>query len=428
MIGFIVIVFSLLLFGGTPIGLTLGLTGLFALLRIGDPRLLTLVARRIFSGMNFFPLLAIPFFIMAGEIMNKTGITVHLIRFANVLVGHVRGGLAQVNILASIFFAGITGAAVADAAALGSVLIPAMVQENYDTGFSAAVTAASSIIGPIIPPSIIMVVYGYTMRVSIAALFAAGVVPGILIGIALMIMSWFICEREDYGPPRPKATFAEFRAVLREGILALIMPAIILGGILSGVFTPTEAAAVAVAYAAFVGFVIFRTLRLRDFPDIIYRTVVSSSVIYLIIGCASIFSYVLADQRVPELAANIILSFSSNKYVVLLLMNILLLIAGMFMEISANVLILGPILAPIAIGLGVDPLHFGIIMIVNLNIGLVTPPLGECLFIVCGLTGLSLEEVAQKTLPFILMEILALLLITYVEFLPMFLPRLLGFA
>jgi tripartite ATP-independent transporter DctM subunit len=266
MIGFIVIVFSLLLVGGTPIGLTLGLTGLFALLRIGDPRLLPLVARRIFSGLNFFPLLAIPFFIMAGEIMNKTGITVHLIRFANVLVGHVRGGLAQVNILASIFFAGITGAAVADAAALGSVLIPAMVQEKYDTGFSAAVTAASSIIGPIIPPSIIMVVYGYTMRVSIAALFAAGVVPGVLIGIALMIMSWFICQREDYGRPRPKATFAELRAVLREGILALIMPAIILGGILSGVFTPTEAAAVAVAYAAFVGFVIFRTLKLRDFP------------------------------------------------------------------------------------------------------------------------------------------------------------------
>jgi tripartite ATP-independent transporter DctM subunit len=425
---FMGIVFGTLLFIGAPIGFTLGITALLCLLRLDNPILLKLIPQRFFAGIDSFPLMAMPFFMLAGDIMNQSGITERLVGFTNTLVGHLRGGLAHVNILASVFFAGITGSAVADTAALGSILIPAMSQAGYSTAFSAAVTAASSVIGPIIPPSIIMVLYGSIMGVSIAGLFAAGVVPGLLFGAALMIPAGIISKKRDYPIGDKRATIGEIWASFKESFLALIMPVLILGGILGGVFTPTEAAAVAVLYACLVGFFVFKTLRVQDLPRMLLHTSSVMGMIFLIMASASILGWLLASERIPELVSRLVLSISTNPHVVMLLINLFLLFVGMFMDIGAALVILAPILAPLAISVGVNPLHFGVIMTINLNIGLITPPLGACLFVACGIGQLKLEEVVPDLWPFILAEVAILLLITYVPVIPMFLPRLLGLA
>ncbi|MGI6034499.1 MAG: TRAP transporter large permease [Limnochordia bacterium] len=425
---FMGIVFATLLFIGAPIGFTLGITALLCLLRLDNPVLLKLIPQRFFAGIDSFPLMAMPFFMLAGDIMNQSGITERLVGFTNTLVGHLRGGLAHVNILASVFFAGITGSAVADTAALGSILIPAMSEAGYSTPFSAAVTAASSVIGPIIPPSIIMVLYGSIMGVSIAGLFAAGVVPGLLFGLALMIPAGIISKKRDYPIGYKRATLGEIWASFKESFLALIMPILILGGILGGVFTPTEAAAVAVFYACLVGFFVFKTLKVQDLPRMLLHTSSVMGMIFLIMASASILGWLLASERIPELVSRLVLSISTNPHVVMLLINLFLLFVGMFMDIGAALVILAPILAPLAISVGVNPLHFGVIMTINLNIGLITPPLGACLFVACGISRLKLEDVVPDLWPFILAEVAILFLITYVPIIPMFLPKLLGFA
>lgn len=425
---FMGIVFATLLFIGAPIGFTLGITALLCLLRLDNPVLLKLIPQRFFAGIDSFPLMAMPFFMLAGDIMNQSGITERLVGFTNTLVGHLRGGLAHVNILASVFFAGITGSAVADTAALGSILIPAMSEAGYSTPFSAAVTAASSVIGPIIPPSIIMVLYGSIMGVSIAGLFAAGVVPGLLFGLALMIPAGIISKKRDYPIGDKRATLGEIWASFKESFLALIMPILILGGILGGVFTPTEAAAVAVFYACLVGFFVFKTLKVQDLPRMLLHTSSVMGMIFLIMASASILGWLLASERIPELVSRLVLSISTNPHVVMLLINLFLLFVGMFMDIGAALVILAPILAPLAISVGVNPLHFGVIMTINLNIGLITPPLGACLFVACGISRLKLEDVVPDLWPFILAEVAILFLITYVPIIPMFLPKLLGFA
>lgn len=411
---------------GVPIAFCLGIASLSALLLLDNPVFLKIVPQMVFQGVSMFSLMAIPFFILAGEIMNKARITQTLIGFANVLVGHVKGGLAHVNIVSSIFFAGITGAAVADTAALGTILIPGMKKEGYDEDFSAAVTISSSIIGPIIPPSIVMVIYGVTMKVSVAALFASGFIPGILIGVTLMVVAYFISRKRGYGGQK-RATFREVLSKLREGLIALLIPIIILGGILSGIFTPTEAAAVAVAYGIIAGMFIFKTLKLRDFPTMLKRTAITSSVVLLIIGCAKIMGWVLAYHRMPELIANAFLSITDNPYLILFLINILLLAVGMFLEISAAIVLLAPILAPIAINMGIHPLHFAIVMLVNLNIGLITPPLGQCIFTVCSITNLKMEQVVKATMPFLVAEIGILFLITYFPSITAFVPKMMGY-
>lgn len=425
---FMGIVFATLLFIGAPIGFTLGITALLCLLRLDNPVLLKLIPQRFFAGIDSFPLMAMPFFMLAGDIMNQSGITERLVGFTNTLVGHLRGGLAHVNILASVFFAGITGSAVADTAALGSILIPAMSEAGYSTPFSAAVTAASSVIGPIIPPSIIMVLYGSIMGVSIAGLFAAGVVPGLLFGLALMIPAGIISKKRDYPIGDKRATLGEIWSSFKESFLALIMPVLILGGILGGVFTPTEAAAVAVFYACLVGFFVFKTLKVQDLPRMLLHTSSVMGMIFLIMASASILGWLLASERIPELVSQLVLSISTNPHVVMLLINFFLLFVGMFMDIGAALVILAPILAPLAMSVGVNPLHFGVIMTINLNIGLITPPLGACLFVACGISRLSLEDVVPDLWPFILSEVAILFLITYVPIIPMFLPKLLGFA
>ncbi|HPJ25667.1 MAG TPA: TRAP transporter large permease [Synergistaceae bacterium] len=426
MTGFITTCFLVLIALGMPIGFVLGTTGLGAILKMDIPSILQIVPQRYFAGVDMFTLMAMPFFILAGEIMNKTGITTRLVKFSNVLVGHLQGGLAHANILASVFFAGITGAAVSDTAAIGSMLIPAMTEEGYDKAFSAAVTASSSIIGPTIPPSNIMVIYGAFMQVSIAGLFLAGVLPGLLVAGALMILTARISKKRGYPVGERRATLKEMLMAFKDAFIALLMPAIILGGILSGIFTPTEAAAVAVAYALFIGFFVYRNLSIRDLWPLFMKMARTTGVVFLVIAAASILGWVLTIEQIPEKVATLMLSISTNKWIVMGMILALLLFVGMFMDIAAALIILGPILHPLAVQIGFHPLHFGIIMVVSLNIALMTPPVGACLFVACGISKLTIEELSREIFPFILVVLAVLLLITFVPAIPLFLPKLMG--
>ncbi|AER67451.1 TRAP dicarboxylate transporter, DctM subunit [Thermovirga lienii DSM 17291] len=428
MTGFITAVFVIFLVVGMPIGFVLGVTGLLSMLKMNVPSILQLVPQRYFAGVDMFTLMAMPFFILAGDIMNKTGITQKLVKFSNVLVGHLQGGLAHANIVASVFFAGLTGAAVSDTAAIGSMLIPAMVEEGYDKDFSAAVTASSSIIGPTIPPSNIMVIYGAFMQVSIAGLFLAGILPGILVAVALMILTARISKKRGYPVGQRRATLKEMILAFKEAFVALLMPIIILGGILSGVFTPTEAAAVAVAYALFVGFVVYRSITVRDLVPIFIKMARTTGVVFLVIAAASILGWVLTMEQIPEKVANLMLGISTNKWVVMGMILLLLLFVGMFMDIAAALIILGPILHPLAVKMGFHPLHFGIIMVLSLNIALMTPPVGACLFVACGISRLTIEQLSREIFPFILVVVSVLILITVFPGIPLFLPRLMGYA
>jgi tripartite ATP-independent transporter DctM subunit len=422
----IAVVFFMTLASGIPVAFSLALTSLVVLLVIGDVPL-HLIPQRMFTGMDSFPLMAVPFFILAGELMNSAGITQRIVRFSNALVGHIRGGLAHVNIVASMFFAGISGSAVADTAALGSILIPAMEKDGYDTTFSAAVTASSSIIGPIIPPSIPVVIFALVGSVSVGGLFLAGVVPGVLIGFGLMIVAYIISRRKNYGSKHPLVSLREFGSSFVGAFIPLLMPLIIMGGILSGVFTPTEAASVAVAYAVVIGFFVLRTLKLKDLPGIFYRSMVTTSIILTVMACANIFSWILGTELIPQKVAMAITSLTSNPYLFLLLINVLLLIVGCFLEGLASIIILVPILIPLSQQMGIDPLHFGIIVVMNLMIGLITPPLGLCLFVCCSVANVDLIKLIRVTTPFIVVEIGALLIVTYFPQIVLFIPHMFGF-
>jgi C4-dicarboxylate transporter DctM subunit len=406
---------------GIPIAFVLGLTSFVALLYSGNIPLL-LMPKEMFSGTDSFPLLAVPFFIFAGNLMNAGGITKRLINFCNIFLGYVRGGLALVNVVASMFFAGITGAAVADTSALGSILIPAMTEEKYDRDYSAAVTAASSTVGPIIPPSIPMVILGTVGELSIGALFLAGVIPGIMVGLSLLVVSYIISRRRNYPKGRIKS-IKEFFFGLKDAMLALLMPGIIMGGILGGIFTPTEAAVVAVVYALLVSFLVYREIRWKDLPKILIDSIVTTSIIMLVIANSAIFGWILANQQVPQAVAQVFLSVSNNKWVILLLINIFLLFVGTFMETTASLIILTPILLPLAVKIGIDPIHFGVVMVLNLVIGLITPPLGVCLFIACSIAKITLEQIAKAILPFLIAVIAVLFIVTYIPELSLWIPR-----
>ncbi|MBU2261943.1 MAG: TRAP transporter large permease [Proteobacteria bacterium] len=422
----LIITFLVTLVSGIPVAFCLAITSLVFLLLL-DSVPLHLIPQRMFTGMDSFPLMAVPFFIMAGDLMNSAGITMRIVRFASVLVGSIRGGLAHVNIVASMFFAGVSGSAVADTAALGSILIPAMEKDGYGKTFSAAVTAASSVIGPIIPPSIPVVIYALAGSVSIGGLFLAGVVPGVLIGLGLMLVSYVIARKHKIGHKRPRATLKEFRESFRGAILPLLMPVIILGGILSGVFTPTEASCVAVAYAIVIGMFVMRTIKFRDLPHIFFRSMLITSTILMVMACANIFSWILGTQQIPQAMGRALSSFSNNPYVFLLLVNLFLLVVGCFLEGIAAIVIIVPILIPVAKALGIDQLHFGMIVIMNLMIGLITPPLGLCLFVVCSVAKVDFTKLVRASIPFILVEIAALFVVTYFPFLVLFIPHFFGF-
>jgi len=418
--------FIITLFMGIPIAFSLGISSLIFLFMLHAVPL-TVIPQRFFSAIDSFTLLAIPFFILAGQLMNKTGITKSLVKFADILIGRLRGGLAQVNILASIFFAGLTGAGVADTSALGSILIPAMEEQGFTPEYSAAITASSSVIGPIIPPSIIMVTFGSIMGISVGSLFAAGIIPGIVVGAGLMVLAYIIAVKDNHPYRKEKVKRKEAIATFKDAIYSLIMPLIIVGGIFSGIFTPTESAAIAVAYALFVGFVVFRSLTIKDLIDSLVSSAVTTSVIILIMGLANVFGWSLAIQKIPQALATLITGMHLSKIGFLILVNFFLLFMGMIMETGANAILLGPILMPLAMSYGINPLHFSLIMLVNLNIGLATPPLGVCLFVACPIAKISMEQISKSIFPFILMEILVLFLITFVPEIVLIVPRIFGY-
>jgi tripartite ATP-independent transporter DctM subunit len=412
---------------GVPIVFAIGLASLAGILALPHVPLI-LIPNRMFSGMDSFPLMAIPFFLLAGELMNVGGITMRIVRFANALVGHIRGGLAQANIVASMFFAGITGSALADAAAIGSILIPAMREEGYDEDFSAAVTASAALMGPIIPPSITMVIFGVTASVSIGGLFMAGLVPGVLIGLSLMGVAYAIARRRRYPKAARMVTAGEFVRRLKDAALALLTPVIILGGILGGVMTPTEAAAVAVFYALFLGIYVFRVLAWRQVPILLLRTGIVTGFIMIIVATANVFAWLLATEQVPQQLSRAFLTISREPWVVLLVVNVFLLVVGALMDTSAAIIILVPVLLPLVTGVGIDPLHFGLVMCINLILGMATPPFGVVLFLVSNMTKLSLERLVRAMWPFLAVELAILLLVTYVPAIALFVPRMLGLA
>ena len=393
----------------------------------GQEKDITLLYRNVYNGMDSFPLMAIPFFMLAGEMMNRGGITRRLVEFSQACVGHFKGGLAQVNILSSMLFAGLSGSAVADTSALGSMLIPTMEKEGYTRKFAAAVTAASSVIGPIIPPSGIMIIYAYVMGESVAALFLAGIVPGILVGIGLMSVTRYLAGSSDFPTSRPRASWGEKGQASLKAFFPLLTPVIILGGILIGVMTPTEASAVAVFYAFLVSIFILREMTLKDLPDVLTKAALTSSVVLLLVGAAMAFKTVVSLSHAPETLAAFILSLSENPLILLLLINLLLFIVGMFLDAGPAIIILGPILGPIFVDLGVHPVHFAIIMSVNLTVGLATPPMGLVLFVASSVSGEKVESIARAILPFLAVEIFVIFLITYVPAISLFVPTYFGF-
>jgi len=424
------ILVALLFFGllvlGVPVGYVLGLAGIAGMVQIGGEQFFAMAPKRFFAGLDLFPFLAMPFFILAGEIMNRSGITHKLVGFADALVGYMRGGMAHSNMVASVFFAGITGAATADAAAFGNTLVPAMVKNGYTRPFACAVTAAGSIIGPTIPPSTLMVVYGSLMGVSIAGLFAAGILPGILICLLCMTLIAAFGRRWKLPKGEGRPSLMSILKSFRESILALVMPVLILGFILGGVTTPTEAASIAVAYALFLGGVVYRSLTLRDLYEMLARTALITGVIFLIIASASILGWWMTFEQIPQAIAAGFLSVTENPNAIIGMILLLLLGIGLFMDINAALIILAPVLAPLTVTIGMDPVHAGVMIVLALNISLMTPPVGACLFVLSSVTGERIEQISKALWPFLVVEVGVLMAIAFWPDLTLFVPRLLG--
>jgi len=418
-----------IIFGGTiiigvPIGFSIGITALVGVMLLDAPMQLAIL--KYFSGLDMFSFMAIPFFILAGELMNIAGITRVLVDFADLLVGRFRGGMAHIVIVTSMIFASITGSATSAASTLGTTMIPEMKKKGYDIDFSAGVIASASVLGPIIPPSILMIIVGSITGISVGALFVSGFIPGLIFGFGLMITAWIIARKKMY--PRREEHFQWKEVVIRglSAIPAFFMPVIILGGVFSGVFSVTEASSVAVGYAFFYGMVRRPRAFLRDLYGALSRSVNVSVMILTVIGCAGMISWVLAADMIAQRIADSFLEISRNPYIFLLLINIFYLIVGSLMEPGAAILITVPLLFPLALVVGVHPLHFGLVVVLNMCIGFITPPVGLCLYVLCGITKLPLERVSRAVLPFLFVEIAALGLITYVPYLALILPRLVG--
>ena len=421
----VIAIFFFFILIGLPIGVTLGVAGVAGLVQIGGENFLTMAPKRFFEGLDLFTFMAMPFFILAGEIMNRSGITQKLAAFADALIGYTRGGLAHSNMIASVLFAGMTGAAVADSAAFGNTLVPAMVKEGYSRPFSCAVTVAGSIIGPTIPPSNLMVIYGSLMGVSIAGLFAAGILPGLL--ICLLCMSVIAALGRRLSLPKSKERFSLLRILwaFKTSFLALLMPGIILGGILGGIVTPTEAAAIAVFYALLISTVVYRALTFADILEMLVRTSRITGIVFLIIASASILSWWMTFMQIPQKIAAFFLFLSSDPRVIIALILALLLSIGMFMDINAALIILSPVLAPLTLTIGMDPVHAGIMIVLALNISLMTPPVGACLFVLSSITGERIERISVSLIPFLIVEVLVLILVAYWDKMTLWIPRIL---
>jgi tripartite ATP-independent transporter DctM subunit len=423
----LVVVFGALLLLGVPVAFAIGIGTLVTMFlgMAAEPALIT-VAQRMATGLDSFALLAIPFFILAGQLMNRGGIARRLIDFAKAVIGMFPGGLAFVHILASMLFGAISGSAVAAASAIGGVVGPRMVEEGYDKEFSAAVNITSATTGLVIPPSNILIVYSLASGgVSIGALFLAGYLPGILVGLSLMVVGGFFAVRMHY-PVAGAFRFGEAIRKFLSALPSLMLLAVVIGGIVAGIFTATEAAAVAVLYSGILAFV-YREVRVRDLPQILLETVGTTAIVMLLIGTSTAMSWLLSYENIPQNVSAALLTLTDNPVIILLIINVILLVVGTFMDMTPAVLIFTPIFLPVVMRLGMDPTHFGIVMVLNLCIGLCTPPVGSVLFVGCGVAGTSITRVIRPLLPMYAAMMLALIVVTFVPWLSLWLPRVFGF-
>ncbi|WP_328716414.1 TRAP transporter large permease [Halomonas elongata] len=407
---------------GVPIAFSLGLASAVTVWH-GDLMPMLIVAQQLIASVNSFPLMAIPFFILAGFLMQGGGISQRLVDFSNTLVGSMTGGLAMVAIVTSLFFAAISGSGAATTAAIGSILIPAMLSKGYPGGYAAANQAASGALGVIIPPSIPLILYGIAANVSVGDMFIAGILPGVLVTLTLLVFAYFFAKANGLGGNEKSSPMDVLRAG-RKAILAILMPIIILGGIYGGIFTPTEAAVIAVAYSFLIGFVIYREIKLSSLVDILKQSAVTTAVVLSIIGAAGLYGRILQSLRVPDMISQFVISAIDSPLLFIILANLLLLVAGMFIEAAAAILIFVPILLPIAASYGFDPIHFGIIMVVNLAMGMFTPPVGLNLFVASQITHIGIARLTWAVMPFVAIVLINLLIISLLPFLSTWLPSL----
>jgi tripartite ATP-independent transporter DctM subunit len=423
---FIVFVVSLVI--GVPIALAMGGAGLLALVVDGNLSLLS-VPQRFFDGINSFPLMAVPFFILAADLMTASGITTALLRFAGAMVGHVRGGMGHVNVVTSVMFAGISGSALADAAGPGAVETRMMTRSGYDKAYAAALSAATAVIGPIIPPSIVMVIYALTdNRVTVAGLFLAGVVPGLLMGVALMAMNHYLSVRRGYGTVGKAPGWKVRLLALWKATPVLLMPAIIIAGILTGLFTPTEASAVAVFYALFIGLFVTRTLNARIIARVLLQSGLVTSAALIIVSMASLFAWLLTLLQIPQTIGAAFGGMTTDPVTIMLIVMVFVLVCGLFIDTLPAVIILVPVLAPLSDQFGIHPLHFAMAIVLNLTIGLATPPVGGVLFVMSSVARLRLEELTRAILPLLAALLVVLLAVVLIPSLSTFVPSLFGYA
>ena len=414
--------FAVLLILGAPVGIALG--GASAVYLVGSDIDLAVVPQFMYAGMDSFVLLCIPGFVLAGNLMNGGGITDQIVLFSNRLVGHIRGGLGLANVTGSMVFAGISGTAVAETASIGAVMIPAMRKSGYDAPFAAAVTAAASTVGPIIPPSVPMIIVGTLTGLSVGKMFMAGAIPGLLLGLGMMLTVWILARVRNY-PKEPWQGFGALVRASRGAFWALLMTAIILFGIVGGFFTPTEASIVAALYAFVIGLFVYKGFTLRQLPAILLESAIGSGGLILLVGLANVFGWILTSEQIPQAIAASMLALTTDKYLIILMINILLLIVGTFMETIAALIILFPPLLAVATQVGIDPIHFATFAVLNLMIGLTTPPVGVCLFVAANIAKISLGAITKAIWPFLLCNILILFLVSYVPALSLWLPSLL---
>lgn len=421
LIGVLFATFAVSLAIGVPVGIALAVSSVVYLVIAGID--LSVVPQYMFAGMDSFVLLCIPGFVLAGNLMNNGGITDQIVRFGNALVGHIRGGLGLANVTGSMIFAGISGTAVSETASIGAVMIPAMRKAGYDAPFSAALTAAASTVGPIIPPSVPMIIVGTLTGLSVGKMFLAGAVPGVMMGIGMMITCYIIARQRGY----PREAWRGFGYLLRTSkgaFWALLMTAVILIGIVGGIFTPTEASIVSALYAFVVGLFVYKGFKIGDLPGIMIESAIGSGALVLLVGFANVFGWILTSEQIPQAIAAWMLSVTTNKYMIILLINILLLIVGCFMETIAALIILFPPLLAVAIKVGIDPIHFATFAVINLMIGLTTPPVGVCLFVAAGIAKISLADISRAIWPFLLCNITVLFLVSYIPQISLWLPNL----
>jgi C4-dicarboxylate transporter DctM subunit len=423
MAGLLIISILVLALIGIPIGFSLGLSSLITLLYAGNLPLIV-IPQKMFNGIDSFPILAIPFFILAGDFMNYGGINKKIIRVANAFVGWISGSLAIITIVASMFFAAISGSAVATVSAIGGITIPAMKRQGYKDEFAAAVASSAAIVGPIIPPSIPLIVYGASLQMSVSDLFIASVIPGLIIGFVFLGLAYYIAKKRNF-PRSDKATTKEKIESVKDGFAALLMPVIILGGIFSGIFTPTEASVIAVVYSYLISAFIYKSIKFKDLGKIFAEAAVSTSTIMIILAASKVLSWLVVVSNLPTIISNGILGFTDSSFLILLLINIILLIVGCLIEANAAIIILIPVLVPLAASAGMSPLQFGVVMTFNLCLGLLTPPVGATLLIGTYLADAKFEKAVMSMLPFLIAGIIILMLVTYVPALTLWLPGIL---